>query len=113
MKQRSNGKKDYSNHYPTDGQTDVYIKGYVQAIKEDKKHECDYVTFWIIDENDPTKDKDSFYEIIGTTIPWSLGQVELGDHLEVWGILKSWNKDGYVKLEVRVQQVKEIIEKPF
>lgn len=114
MRTRNEGQKRNSNRFPTQGQTDVYIKGYVQKVKEDEKHECDYVTFCIVDENDPTKEKDGAYEIIGATIPWSLEvAVDEGDHLECWGIIKSWAKDGYIKLEIRVQQVKEIMETPF
>ena len=111
MKQRdyNNSRRRYDK-YSKEGFTNVELQGYVQRIKEDKTHQCDYVTFYIIDENDPDKKgkKDAPYEIIGVTIPWELGAVEEGDHIHLWGIIKSWSTDYGVKLEVRAQIVEEI-----
>jgi hypothetical protein len=87
------------------------IRGYVQAVKEDEKHECDYVTFWILDESDIYKkaENNTHYEIIGVTVPWSLDVAfEEGDHAEIVCVIRSWSKDGYVKLELRAIEAGEI-----
>lgn len=113
MRKREEKSKRRTNKYPTEGATSFAIRGYVQKVKPDETHECDYVTFCIVDENDPTKDKDSAYEIIGVTIPWDLEEVEEGDQLKVEGIIKSWTKEYGIKLELRATYIEDLMEVPF
>lgn len=110
----NNGKK--WDKYPTTGYTNVEIEGYVQRVKQDDKHQCDYVTFYIVDDNDPLKknDKRATYEIIGVTVPWDLDiELDEGDHVKLWGIIKSWSTDYGIKLEIRAQVIEDCAETPF
>ena len=112
MRTRGNTKK-FEKKYPVDGMAQAVIRGYVQAVKEDEKHECDYLTFWILDPNDIYKAeaKNDHYEIIGVTLPWSLNVAfDEGDHVELVCIIRSWSKDGYVKLELRAIDAYEVNE---
>lgn len=118
MRSRSgynNGNKKWDK-YPTSGYTNVEIDGYVQKIKQDEKHQCDYVTFYIVDENDPVKNgqKRASYEIIGVTVPWDLDiELDEGDHVKIWGIIKSWSTDYGIKLEIRAQVIEDQTKTPF
>ena len=105
-------RRTQENKYPTSGYTLVKIKGYVQVVKEDEKNECDYVTFCIVDENDIYKKEsgNTHYELIGATVPWEICDppLEPGDHVVVTCIIRSWSKDGWVKLEMRAISVDDV-----
>ena len=99
-----------NSRYPTEGITDFYIKGYVQSITQNHKYKCDYLRFTIL--NNPN---DEFYDVISATLPHDLGiVVDIGDHIECSGYIKSWNRNGTVTLELVIEQIKEVIdETPF
>lgn len=116
MRARSGYSNKKWEKYPTGGYTNVEIDGYVQRIKQDEKHQCDYATFYIIDDNNPEKKgrKNVPYEIIGVTIPWDLDvELDEGDHVKIWGIIKSWSTDYGIKLEIKAQVIEDASETPF
>lgn len=93
-----------NSRYPNDGITDFYIKGYVQSITQNHKYHCDYLRFCIYNNPD-----DEYYDVISATMPHSLGLVvDPGDHIECSGYIKSWSKDGGIKLELVIEQIKEV-----
>ena len=90
--------------YPDEGITDFYIKGYVQSVAQNHKYHQDYLRFCI--KNNP---EDEFYDVVSVTLPHKLGfAMDVGDHIEVWGYIKSWNRDGKVSLELIAEGVKEV-----
>lgn len=91
--------------YPTDGTVDFSLNGYVQKIKEDGNNEVDYLTFYLMN---PVAQGNICS--IGVTASWDLPQVEVGDHINVFGVMRSWYNDGNVKLELIAQQIEEIKE---
>lgn len=89
-KQRTFKKKNESfAEYPTEGMMTFECSGYVQDVKEGD--EVDYVNFNI--DNPFVKGNINTFSI---DVPWSddLPQLELGDHVNVFGMIRSWwNKD--------------------
>ena len=106
MRQLINDPNRGNSRYPTDGVTDFYIKGYVQSITQNHKYHCDYLRFCIVNN-----EGDEFYDVVSATLPHSLNiAVDLGDHVEVAGYIKSWNRNGTVSLELIIEQIKEVNE---
>lgn len=109
MRQVVNDPNRGNSRYPNEGITDFYIKGYVQSITQNHKYHCDYLRFCILNNED-----DEYYDVISATIPHSLGiAVDVGDHVECSGYIKSWTRDGKISLELIIEDIKEVIEKPF
>ena len=36
--------------------------------------------------------------------------VDVGDHIECWGTIKSWTRDGKITLELIIDQIREVNE---
>lgn len=97
--QRTSG----SNRYPTEGITEFYLKGYVQAITQNHKYHCDYIRFSIVN------DGNEYYDAISATLPHKMKiAVDVGDHIECWGTIKSWTRDGKITLELIIDQIREV-----
>lgn len=85
-RERDQKKKDFAR-YCTDGQMDFSVNGYVQKIQEGEN--VDYVNFNI---NNPFKAGN--INTITVEVPWDgFPQLEEGDHVNVYGLIRSWWKD--------------------
>ena len=109
-KQRTNFKKKNNNkgsfaEYSTEGMMTFECSGYVQDVKEGD--EVDYVKFNI--DNPFVKGNVNTFSI---DVPWSddLPQLELGDNVNVFGLIRSWwNNDlGRVTYSFVAQQVEVV-----
>ena len=105
---QNNGNYSEKPHFPMNGCTDVYIKGFVQYVKEQKFYR--YVKFQIIDENDNDYDKKAQWIEVRIRKDSNIPIPESGDFIEIWGILKAvTNKiaDKIIPmLAVEAQQIK-------
>ena len=110
MRQANNDTNRGNSRYPTDGFTYFRIDGYVQSVTQNHKYKCDYLRFCII--NNPG---DEFYDVVSATLPHDLEIiVDVGDHVECEGYIKSWNRNGTVTLELIITAIKEVLEEtPF
>ena len=103
---REDKSKQWSPDYSTEGTMDFSINGYVQSIEENTKIEADYVKF-IIDN--PFCEGN--FNSITVEVPWKgFPQLELGDHVNMFGVIRSWwNKDiGRVIYSFHAQQIQVV-----
>ena len=108
MKQRdfSNQKKIWGGKYSNEGQVDFTLNGYVDSIYEDTDNEEDFVKFFIT--NPIKKDNICLFQV---TCPWDLGQLEEGDHVNIFGVMRTWAEKGSApRIELVAQQIEEIKE---
>lgn len=111
-KGRRNNKGSWQPKYSSKGMMEFTVNGYVQKINEgDNK---DYVQFTI--DNPYVKGN---YNTISVEVPWEdFPQLELGDHVEIFGMVRSWWQEdmGMVTYSFVAEQVKVIddeeVEKP-
>lgn len=107
---RNNGKKggSWKPTYSSKGQMDFTVNGFVQKITEgDNK---DYVQFTI--DNPYVKGN---YNSISIEVPWDgFPQLELGDHVEIFGMIRSWWNSDVEKVEYSfvAEQAKVIEDEP-
>lgn len=112
-KQRSNnnnrrGKGKWQPDYPTQGNMDFSVNGYVQSINEGEN--VDYVHFYI-DNPYVTNNTNS----IDVEVPWEgFPQLEVGDHVNIMGNIRSWwNADiGRVTYSFVAEQLEVIEDEP-
>lgn len=92
---RNNGRKSgaWKPTYSSKGQMDFTVNGYVQKITEgDSK---DYVQFTI--DNPYVKGN---YNSMCVEVAWDgFPQLELGDHVEIFGMIRSWWNSDAEKVE--------------
>ena len=103
-KGRRNNKGSWQPKYSSKGMMEFTVNGYVQKINEgDNK---DYVQFTI--DNPYVKGN---YNTISVEVPWEdFPQLELGDHVEIFGMVRSWWQEdmGMVTYSFVAEQVKVI-----
>ena len=91
------------SRYPNTGMTGFVIRGYVQSVTQNHKMKCDYLRF-CINQND-----NDYYDVVSATLPHNLGiAVDVGDHLELDGYIRSWSRDGRVTLELVIENIDEV-----
>lgn len=109
MRKMNDGEVKGGSRYPTEGITDFYIKGYVQSITQNHRYKCFYLRFCILND-----ESNEYYDVVSATLPNDLGIiVDIGDHVECSGYIKSWNRNGTVTLELIIENIKEVMETPF
>lgn len=87
-KQRTNnsrkGKSSWAPDYPTQGNMDFSVNGYVQEIREGD--DVDYIQFFI--DNPYVKNNTNSIQV---EVPWDgFPQLEVGDHVNIMGNIRSW-----------------------
>jgi hypothetical protein len=94
-------------HYPLMGCTDVYIKGFVQYVKEQKFYI--YIKFQIYDENDKDINKKVQWIEVRINKNSYIPIPEAGEYIEIWGILKTTtNKIGNNTIPILVVEAQQI-----
>lgn len=107
---RNSGRKsgNWKPAYSSKGQMDFTVNGYVQKISEgDNK---DYVQFTI--DNPYVKGN---YNSMTVEVAWDgFPQLELGDHVEIFGMIRSWWNSDAEKVEYSfvAEQAKVIEDEP-
>lgn len=107
---RNNNRKSgaWKPTYSSKGQMDFTVNGYVQKITEgDNK---DYVQFTI--DNPYVKGN---YNSMCVEVAWDgFPQLELGDHVEIFGMIRSWWNSDAEKVEYSfvAEQAKVIEDEP-
>lgn len=107
---RNSGKKggEWKPTYSSKGQMDFTVNGYVQKITEgDGK---DYVQFTI--DNPYVRGN---YNSMTVEVAWDgFPQLELGDHVEIFGMIRSWWNSYAEKVEYSfvAEQAKVIQDEP-
>lgn len=107
---RNNGRKSgaWKPTYSSKGQMDFTVNGFVQKITEgDNK---DYVQFTI--DNPYVKGN---YNSMCVEVAWDgFPQLELGDHVEIFGMIRSWWNSDAEKVEYSfvAEQAKVIEDEP-
>lgn len=107
---RNNNRKGgaWKPAYSSKGQMDFTVNGYVQKISEgDGK---DYIQFTI--DNCYVKGN---YNSMSVEVPWDgFPQLELGDHVEIFGMIRSWWNSDAEKVEYSfvAEQAKVIQDEP-
>lgn len=108
MKQRNYNekKKTWGGKYSNEGSIDFTLRGYVNSISEGE--EVDYVEFFITNPIKP--DNVCLFTV---TCPWDLGQLEEGDHVNIFGVMRTWAEKGAKpRIELIAQQISEVEEAP-
>ena len=113
MSSRRRSTGSWKPAYSSDGQMDFTCNGYVQKINEGENR--DFVVFTI--DNPFVKGNFNSFTI---EVPWDgFPQLELGDHVEIFGLVRSWwNSDSekveysFVAQQCKVIEDEVVEEKP-
>lgn len=104
MGRREQTESKWGGKYSNKGQVDFTLTGTVNSIREDGKNEVDYVEFFI--ENQIKKTNICLFTV---TVGWDLPQLEEGQEVNIFGIMRTWRVEGQPpRVELVAQQV-EII----
>lgn len=101
---RNNGAATWGGKYSNEGQVDFTLQGTVNGIREDVNNEVDYVSFFI---TNPIKNDNICLFIV--TVDWTLPQLEEGDKVNIFGVMRTWKTDGQgPKIELVAQQIEKV-----
>ena len=112
-KGRRSNKGSWKPQYSSKGIMEFTVNGYVQKINEGDKR--DYVQFTI--DNPYVKGN---FNTMNVEVPWDgFPQLELGDHVEIFGMVRSWWQEdigmvtySFVAEQAKVIEDEEEVEKP-
>ena len=103
---RRESKKEWGGKYSNKGHVDFTLTGVVNDITENPDREEDYVYFFI--ENQLSKNNICLFPV---TVSWELPQLEEGETVNIFGVMRTWNTEGRgPKIELVAQQLEKVVE---
>lgn len=104
MAARRQQQSTWGGRYSNKGQVDFTLHGTVEQIRENPDQEVDYVEFFI--ENPLKKTNICLFTV---TVDWTLPQLNEGDEVNIFGVMRTWKGDGNgPKIELVAQQVERV-----
>lgn len=100
----SSSRSHWEPEYCSRGEISFNINGYVQKITEDGDNERDFVKFLV---DNPYKEGN--YNEISIQVPWEgFPQLEEGDNVNVFGMIRSWHNDKQLSYSFIAEQIEVI-----
>lgn len=103
-RRQQQGTKAWGGKYSNEGQVDFTLHGVVNDITENPDREEDYVYFFI---TNPLSCNNIC--LFCVTVGWDLPQLEEGDEVDIFGVMRTWKTEGRgPKIELVAQQIKKV-----
>lgn len=97
-------KSTWGGRYSNKGQVDFTLHGTVEQIRENPDQEVDYVEFFI--ENPLKKTNICLFTV---TVDWTLPQLNEGDEVNIFGVMRTWKGEGNgPRIELVAQQIEKV-----